>query len=245
MKAVSLASIISDYRAHKMAEELTSDWGSVVFYRYPAFVLTWAVAPLGVTPNQLTMAGALLVPLIALAAWLLPVGWAMAVITVLALAFNVLDCADGSLARATGRSSLLGRYLDFAVDVLYRNTAYAAYGLIADRIWPGAAIPWLTVGLCCGLLVTYARLNRVYAEKLFPPRQAASGPVRRSAFDRVFSILSGIDTLLPLVALIAWAAGLLWVAMIWFLFYTLGDALVELAGNLQRAREIDDTTPRA
>lgn len=244
MRTVRLSAIFADYRSQKLEAELRADWGSVVFYRLPGFVLAWAMVPLGVTPNQLTLAGVLLIAPIAAAAWLLSPGLAMPVITVLALAFNVVDCADGSLARATGNTSLSGRYMDFAADVFYRNTAYACYGLIADRIWPGASFPWLAVGLCCGIFVTYARLNRVYAEKLFPAT-GQTVPERRSAFDVGFSLLSGMDTLLPLLAVIAWAAGLLWAAMIWFLLYTLADAAVELVGNYGKARRIDSAAQAA
>lgn len=240
MKTVSFASIVADYRDTKLKDELASDWGSVVFYRIPAFAVAAALAPLGVSPNQVTVAGGLLIPLMALAAWFLEPATALAVVVVLGMIFNVLDCADGSLARATGTSSLAGRYLDFATDIMYRNVAYACYGLIADRAWPGAAFPWLAVGLCCGLLATYRRVNQLYAERLFPPRPGiAAAPATRSAFDIAFSVLSGLDTLLPLVALIAWAAGLLPAAMVWFLLYTLGDAAIEAAGNFEKARRAD------
>ena len=239
MSTVRFSAIIADYRSHKLEEELWTDWGSVVFYRLPAFVIAWAMVPLGVTPNQLTFAGALLIPLIAAAAWFLSPDHAMPLITAMALAFNVLDCADGPLARATGRSSLRGRYMDFAADILYRNTAYASYGLIADRIWPGSSFPWLAVGLCCAVFVTYARVNRLYGDKLFPQVEHSKQPQSRGAFDVGFSFLSGIDTLLPLLAVIAWAAGLLWAAMIWFLFYTLVDAVIAFVENYAKATRID------
>ncbi|WP_290545752.1 CDP-alcohol phosphatidyltransferase family protein [Aestuariivirga sp.] len=243
MKTVSLASIVADYRANKLRDELVGDWGSVVFYRLPASTLAWAAATLGITPTQLTAAGALMVPLIALSAWFLQPATAMAVVVALALMFNVLDCADGQLARATGTSSLSGRYLDFATDIAYRTTAYASLGLIADHIWPGAAFPWLAVGLCCGFLATYARLNRIYAGGLWAevlePQQPPGAPGKHKAFDTVFSVLSGLDTLLPLLAFLAWTAGLLWAAMIWFLLYTLGDAAVEVIGNYRKAQRID------
>ncbi|MEI7597928.1 MAG: CDP-alcohol phosphatidyltransferase family protein [Aestuariivirga sp.] len=240
MKTVSLSSIIADYRDRKLQEEIATDWGSLVFYRMPAFLVAWAMVPLGVTPNQLTLLGALMVPAMALAAWFLPPGEAMWVVTILALAFNVLDCADGPLARALNRSSLSGRYMDFAADIMYRNVAYGCYGLIADRMWPGAAFPWLAVGLCCGLLATYARVNRLYAEKLFPAKpEVAQAPRRWSAFDVGFSFLSGLDTLLPIIAVLAWQAGMLRGALLWFLLFTAADAVVEVVGNYMKARRRD------
>lgn len=238
MRRVPFASILADYRDRKLKEELASDWGSLVFYRLPSFVLAWALVPLGVSPNQLTLLGVLLVPTMAAACWFLPPDQAMWVVTLLALAFNVIDCADGVLARATNQSSLSGRYLDFATDIFYRAVAYGCYGLIADRIWPGASFPWVAVGLCCAMLVTYARVNRIYAEKLFA-KAAPGAPGQRSLFDLGFSFLSGLDTLLPLITFLAWLLGALWLAMVWFLIYTLADAAVEVVGNYLKARDID------
>lgn len=243
MKTVPFSSIVAEYREQKLKDELASDWGSVVFYRLPAFVLAWAAAPLGVTPTQLTAVGALLVPLIVLSAWGLSPGAAMLAVLLLGLAFNVIDCADGTLARATGTSSLSGRYLDFAVDILYRITTYASLGLIADHAWPGAAFPWVAVGLCCGILGVYARVNRIYADEIFPaaedkePQAPPAG--RRSAFDIGYSFLSGIDTLLPIIAFLAWEAGLLRAALLWFLVYTFADTAVEVMSNYRKARAFD------
>ena len=64
------------------------------------------------------------------------------------------------------------------------------------------------MGLCCAVLVTYARVNRLYGEKLFPKSTETGRPRRRSAFDVAFSILSGFDTLLPVIAFLAWEGGM-------------------------------------
>lgn len=238
MKTVPFSAIAGNYYREKLREEIMSDWGSVVFYRHPAFAVAWVMVPLGVTPNQLTLLGALLVPAMAAAAYLLAPAHAMPVVTVFALCFNILDCADGPLARATGRSSLAGRYFDFAADVIYRNTAYGCYGLIADRLWPGASFPWLGVGLCCAVLVTFARVNRLYAEKLLPAAvDAAPAAVGPAAV--AFAVLSGFDTLLPLIAIISWWAGLLWLAMLWFLAYTFADAAIAFTEGYLAARRHD------
>jgi hypothetical protein len=77
MRRVPFASILAEYRDRKLKEELASDWGSLVFYRMPSFVLAWALVPLGVTPNQLTLLGVLLIPAMAAACWFLPPEQAM------------------------------------------------------------------------------------------------------------------------------------------------------------------------
>lgn len=254
MATVSLSAIVRDYRENKLESEFATDWGSVVFYRAPAFVLAWMLAPLGVTPNQVTVAGALLIPVMALCAWWLPPATAIVTVMLLGFAFNVLDCTDGVLARNLNLGSVTGRYLDFASDILYRLVAYGCFGLIADRTWPGAAFPWVAVGLCCGLLGLYARVNRIFGDDMAleetPPAKPAETPAatqpaeqpaarRRSPFEIAFSFLSGMDTLMPLIAFVAWEAGVLREALVWFVLYTAGDSIVEVLTVYFRARNID------
>ncbi len=67
---------------------------------------------LGLTPNALTVVGFLGTCVAAFAA----AGQAWAVAGVLVLAFGIFDLFDGSLARATGRVSRFGAFLDSTLD---------------------------------------------------------------------------------------------------------------------------------
>lgn len=48
---------------------------------------------------------------------------------------TLLDNADGQLARAAGRVSLLGRYLDTEADLLVNAALFAALGSVSGRPW--------------------------------------------------------------------------------------------------------------
>jgi phosphatidylglycerophosphate synthase len=122
--------------------------------RPPAAVLVYLLRPTPVTPNQITFLS-LLVSLLSAAALVLlrqPLGlWLAAALVYLAF---VLDCVDGQLARITGKTSVVGAYLDFLVDEIKAVTLIAA---CAGRLaWTGApalggplegTIFWLVVGL--------------------------------------------------------------------------------------------------
>jgi len=74
----------------------------------PGAVLAWLADRVGVTPNWVTIGGALLcLPAVALNLTG-HIYWALAVFHL----FFVFDCADGILARATDQKSALGAYLD-------------------------------------------------------------------------------------------------------------------------------------
>lgn len=87
----------------------------LLFFRPAGYAVAKALLPTRVTPNQVTLAsiGAGL-----LAAWLSasPKRSTRALGGLLGVAYGVLDCADGQLARARGTSSRVGRILDGASD---------------------------------------------------------------------------------------------------------------------------------
>jgi phosphatidylglycerophosphate synthase len=97
------------------------------------------------SPNQLTIIGALVFALGAVLLTFLPgpEGFLLAVL-VLELAY-VLDQADGQLARLTGRSSRLGAYLDYLVDELKAQLLVLAASVRLFLFW-GEALS-LLVGI--------------------------------------------------------------------------------------------------
>lgn len=67
----------------------------------------------------------------------------------------LFDCADGQLARITGKTSMVGAYLDFLID------EFKALGLVAAfsvRMWwhHGGHEAWLIVGILGACLVCVA-----------------------------------------------------------------------------------------
>jgi phosphatidylglycerophosphate synthase len=94
-----------------------------------AMVVVW-LAKTRITPNQVTLFS--VTPMLAgLAAWVLVPGYWGLWLGVLGVQLAyILDCADGQLARFTGRTSVVGGELDFMVDEL---KAYALIGALTIR----------------------------------------------------------------------------------------------------------------
>src|SRR5712691_1621141 len=93
-------------------------------FRPAAQLVVLALRPLGVSP-----------PAVVLANTACGLGGAVAIVrgdlitgALLLQAKTVLDNADGQLARATGRVSVLGRYLDSESDLLVNAVVFAALG---------------------------------------------------------------------------------------------------------------------
>jgi CDP-diacylglycerol--glycerol-3-phosphate 3-phosphatidyltransferase len=112
-----------------------------------------ALGRLGLTPNALTVIGFLgtcVAAFTAASQWWLAAG-------VLVLAFGIFDLFDGTLARATGRATKLGAFLDSTFDrageaVVYLGIAMACLGA-------GFALGALlsAAALAAALMVSYTR----------------------------------------------------------------------------------------
>lgn len=108
---------------------------------------------LGLTPNALTIIGFLGTCLAALAA--ASQAWLAA--GVLVLAFGIFDLFDGTLARATGRVSRFGAFLDSTFDRAGEGVVYIgiAAGCMAADFGLGAFLA--PVAMAAAFMVSYAR----------------------------------------------------------------------------------------
>ncbi len=112
-----------------------------------------ALGKLGLTPNALTIIGFLGTCIAAWAAasqlWLLA--------GVLVLGFGIFDLFDGTLARATGRVSKLGAFLDSTFDRAGEAIVYIgiAAGLLAFGFDAGAVLA--AAAMAAAFMVSYAR----------------------------------------------------------------------------------------
>lgn len=130
----------------------------------PAFIVTRFLAPLGITPNAVTLLGALMV---FLAFWLFLKGqFGLGLVAAWLMTF--LDTVDGKLARTTLTSSKWGDVFDHGLDLIHPPFWYVAWGLglahtahaldertfwiviaailggyVLQRVMEGIAIKWL------------------------------------------------------------------------------------------------------
>lgn len=96
-------------------------------YLWPewALVLTRWAARIGMTPNQVSLVGALLC---VLATWLFYRGWYWPGLAA-GLVFMVLDTVDGKLARCTITSSKIGEAIDHGIDLVHPPFWWWAWGI--------------------------------------------------------------------------------------------------------------------
>jgi phosphatidylglycerophosphate synthase len=220
MNRPSLKNLVRDYWQTKLREDLTGTWGVAVLFRPFGLVLAWIALGLGVSATALTLLGLALTVLLAIAVAFLPAGAVLPVIALQAAIYQILDHADGPLARATQTQTAAGGFLDFASDIAWRAVVLAAIGHGLDRLEPGAAPSWLAVGLAAGLCATFARLLRSHGQPASPFKATRLGPG-----GIVFAFLSGLDQLVPFLALIAWSIGWLGPFLWGVLIYHAADAL--------------------
>ncbi len=164
--------------------------------------LAAGLARLGVTPNALTVAGAVVV----LAGSAAVVAGEPRLGGVVILAGASLDALDGALARHTDSASPLGAFLDSATDRIADAAMLGAVAwLVADApLLLGAALAALSLALVTSYL-------RAKAESL--GWRASAGVVERT--ERVVLVAAGliVPAVLPLALAVLVAGGLLTVVM--------------------------------
>lgn len=108
---------------------------------------------LGITPNGLTVVGFIGTAGAALAA----AGQAWLLAGILVLVFGIFDLFDGALARATGRATRFGAFLDSTLDRTGENLVYAgiAFGSAMAGFLIGVGLAGLAVAFAS--VVTYTR----------------------------------------------------------------------------------------
>ncbi len=202
-------------RIYRDSLKSADSWFNLYVARPPAAVVVYALRGTRTTPNQVTLMS-LVIMLGAAAALLAMPGWLGLWAGVLLVELSyVFDCADGQLARLTGRTSPIGAELDFLMDEL---KAYLLVAAVAGRLYlhDGAGLSALWVGLAT--LVTVATAisltkfvrSREYAEATGAERvghgqSAAAASQRRSPLwpvEMVFRLISQYPQTLPLFALL-------------------------------------------
>jgi CDP-diacylglycerol--glycerol-3-phosphate 3-phosphatidyltransferase len=138
-------------------------------FRDLATPIATALGRLGLTPNALTLIGFLGTCAAAYAA--ATGAWLAA--GVLVLAFGIFDLFDGTLARATGRATRLGAFLDATFDRAGESIVYIgiAAGCLAAGFSLGAVLA--TSAMASAFMVSYTRAK---AESLaFTPGTGMAG----------------------------------------------------------------------
>ena len=108
---------------------------------------------LGLTPNHLTLIG---FGVAIVAAWA-AASQAWLAAGILIILGGVFDLFDGALARATGRASRFGAFMDSVFDRWGEGVLYVgiAWGAAAGGFWQGAMLA--TAALASAVMVSYAR----------------------------------------------------------------------------------------
>jgi phosphatidylglycerophosphate synthase len=215
-----VADLFKAYASQKAREEWHGEWGAALLYRPAAILLAPPLLRLGVSATAVTLVSllaALSLPALAYG------DRAYLAVGLTAVLVAILDCLDGTIARARGTVSDVGHYLDFMTDIVTRGTLYAAIGLMAGAMTPLWLQGWvLPLALVAALLAIAARLCRVYGERFAGEgREEQNRAHSFSSF--AFSAISGIDQLLPLAVILLGAFGLLGWLVLWLLAYSALD----------------------
>jgi phosphatidylglycerophosphate synthase len=134
--------------AYDAAYKGVTDVLTLYLWRKPAFYLTRWAARARLSPNLVTLVGAILCVLAFILFWRSEYWWGV----LAGFIFMVLDTVDGKLARVTGASSKWGEVFDHGIDLVHPPFWYwawehglAAYGRPLEPVF-ATMVLWAIVG---------------------------------------------------------------------------------------------------
>lgn len=166
-------------------------------------VCAWAAGRLGLTPSQVTLLGTatFLAGASLFAVGAADLGTAGACAVLFQLGYG-LDCADGQLARATGRTSAFGAWLDVACDHVRNIMLATAIGLWLHRCELGAA------GLVAGVAFAVGAAVQLHTATQLKSGAAAPASRRGTIATLVTAALDTATMLLVFAVLRPWPEAL-------------------------------------
>ncbi|MEH3038137.1 MAG: CDP-alcohol phosphatidyltransferase family protein [Sphingomonas adhaesiva] len=130
-------------------------------YHLLAHRLARALVPTPVTPNMVSIAGAIIVMVAGALYTLVATPWAIALAFALHLSWHVVDGADGALARMSGRASPSGEIVDGLCDYAGHGVLYVLFAAtLDDTLGAGAWALALAAGVSRAFQSVFAESQR-------------------------------------------------------------------------------------
>ena len=204
----------------KENDEKHNQWIIYTIYRPFSFIASAFLLNLGITPNQLGSVSLLFCMGLPLT-HLFSAEVAFIILAISICILYLLDCIDGDMARASGNVSVIGHYLDFITDVIFRISAYLAIVLIIynNPEYTQNNFYWAYC-LAAAWLTTAARLSRIFVQRLQRTDAEIYSRTNKktySSFDRIFFVISSLDQVLPyLILSMVFFSSIDW--LVWWIF---------------------------
>ncbi len=162
-----------------------------------SILIAFVAYKLGVTPNQLSVASGISSLFAFCAAVSLPLDQViLSVVTIYLLSqvSYLFDCADGQLARATGRASNFGDFLDRGIDIASSILSFGAFFAYAYRHFTHHDyVKSADYFLLIGFLFLCARTSRFFVwqnfMKLMPQAYYSAKKIKNNAIKSLLKIL--------------------------------------------------------
>lgn len=191
-KTPSMREILADLKNEHVLEEWRGEWAMALLFRVPGQLLVWVFLRLGWSAVFVTTLGLVLSLLIPVGAVFLPLSMAVWVVFLLGAFCQVLDCADGTMARVGGQASVLGADLDYLFGMIHYLALYPAIGILADRVLETGAL-WTSLGAIAIAVRFLARLVREQVKKRIG--EGPPAPFKLADLPGVF--VAGLSGLIP------------------------------------------------
>lgn len=191
----SLADVKASYTPEKAWAEMQGDLPCYLVYRPISFYVAVPLLRAGVPVIAVTLFAGCVAVALFVAAWRggPHAYWAVAA---LGFAYHVLDCADGNMARTTGRTSRLGGIVDGTFDMAFWCLLIASLGLLVEHagggVLGGRAFAF-SLGLCVLLLLNRQTRDNFAVQNATATYFRSEIPQRLGAGDWAMMLFTGLE----------------------------------------------------
>ncbi|MFO0679760.1 MAG: CDP-alcohol phosphatidyltransferase family protein [Polyangiaceae bacterium] len=231
------------FDADRARDERLGEWPAHVLYRPLSFGIAASCVRLGIRPNTVTAVGFACAVASPVAAYVLRGVVAWVVVAALGVAFGVLDCVDGNVARARGDVTRTGAFLDGVSDATFDVAFPVAMALLVVQ----ASVDSSATPLVFGVTTALASLATRRVRDEFERRFATDAHVDKTAdglspFGFVVVAFGSLDHLFPFAVVLGGATHMLGAALVGSCAYAVVVFVVALASAVAKARALDALT---
>jgi len=219
----TVSDVKSSFRGEKLQRELKTNLLGYLTYRQLSFYLTPIFLALSVPASVVTLITlpvCVLLPVAAIAGG----KFGFLCVALLSFTYHLLDYIDGNIARTTGTTSYMGRYLDSFIGNAYWILIYTSLGLLVEyeenmvQLFSKGGV---VIGLVTGIIDVFGKESRLYVKLNICDHAPEYVSDTMTIKNVVAVFLGGIGILMPFFIVVAGLVKAIDFALLFIFLHTL------------------------
>ena len=201
----SVSEVKNSFCGERLQRELKTNLLGYLTYRQLSFYLTPVFLALSVPATVVTLVTLPVCVLLPVAA-IVGGKFGFLYVALLSFTYHLLDYVDGNIARITGSTSHMGRYLDSFIGNVYWILLYTSLGLLVEYGQDMVQLlsrGGVVIGLVTGIIDVLGKESRLYVKLNFSDHAPEYVSAKMTIKNIVAVFLGGIGIVMPFFLVVA------------------------------------------